>query len=446
MKIRTQFTWMVVGIVSIPLLLGVGLLWGLAVLGRSDAALPSFSELPAEYRAQTLPDDWRAAQISLALRPPASGVLVFQRSGETFRVIYTNETWVAPGTTWTDASLMALFRENADRRNFIFSRLEETNLYALITLERDHDRHNPFEVPLLFLGAIAVSLLIFSLIWAIVMVNGSAKALVGLNKAVRRVGQGDLDTETGPLKGNDEIMELGATFDRLRLDLREARDQQRRFVMGISHDLRSPLALVKGYVEALRDWPEDDPEATEHYFGLILHKVDQLDTMIDQLIDHGKFASGEWYRQLSPIRLVPFLEHLAQVMDLDARELGREVGFESTVAPETLVTCDDRSLRRAFENLLLNALRYIPEGGRVVVRLDRDVGGLRVQVRDNGPGIDPEDLPYVFEAFYRGSPSRREPGLGLGLAIVKSVFDHHGWRITARNEGGAVFEVWIPGA
>jgi signal transduction histidine kinase len=435
---------MVVGIVSIPLLLAALLAWGVAALARGDTSLPSFSQLPAEYQALTLPSDWRAAQITLAVRPPASGVIIFKRTGDSFQVLYSNEPSVAPGSVWTNDSLQGLFRQRAVDRNFIFSRLEDTSLYALLSMVRTGSPHNPLEIPLLLLGILVLSLLVFSLVWAMVMVNGSAKALVALNTAVRRVGKGDFDTPVGPLKGNDEIVELCITFDRLRLDLREARDQQRRFVMGISHDLRSPLTLVKGYVEALRDWPEADPAATDHHFALILNKVDQLDSMIDQLIDHGKYASGEWYRHQVALRFVPFLETLVSVTQVDARQLGREVEFRSTVEPDLVVTCDDLSVRRAFENLILNALRYIPEGGKVTVNLGRDGETLVAQVRDNGPGIAPEDLPYVFEAFYRGSPSRREPGLGLGLAIVQSVVDQHGWTIGVHNDGGAVFTVRIP--
>jgi signal transduction histidine kinase len=280
------------------------------------------------------------------------------------------------------------------------------------------------------------------MLFSIVMGGNLTRSIVLLEKAVRRLAEGDLESQVD-IRGSDEIRALGRSFDQLRQSLKEESARQSRFVMGVSHDLKSPLALVKGYVELLRDGPVP-PEARQAHFDLILDKTDQLDDMIDHLIDYGKVNTGDWQQTWTDVPLKAFLAEFAEGLTPDAILLRRTLTTNLSLPDDLTVACDRMSVRRCLENLVHNALRYTPEGSTVSIEAQRVPGAVEVTVRDNGPGVAPRDLPHLFEQFYRGTVSRREPGMGLGLSIVKTILDSHGWAIRAESGPGARFIITIP--
>jgi signal transduction histidine kinase len=207
--------------------------------------------------------------------------------------------------------------------------------------------------------------------------------------------------------------------------------------MGVSHDLRTPLALIKGYTEAIADGMADSSEMREKSLEIIGAKISQLEEMIDDLINFVKLDSGEWRSCLETRALKPILENYAARLTSDGSLLGREVVTRIDI-PDTLeIPVDERLFIRALENLSGNALRYTAEGGTVRLEAElSDAQTLLIRVSDNGCGIPPEDLPFIFDPFYRGSNSRREDGKGLGLSVVKSVVESHGWNIEVESVTG----------
>jgi signal transduction histidine kinase len=187
----------------------------------------------------------------------------------------------------------------------------------------------------------------------------------------------------------------------------------------------------------------------EKSLEIIGAKIAQLEEMIDDLINFVKLDSGEWRSSLEKRALKPILDDYAARLSADGSLLGRKVVTRIDI-PETLeIPLDERLFIRALENLSGNALRYTAEGGTVRFEAERlDEKTLAIRVADNGCGIPAEDLPYIFDPFYRGSNSRREEGKGLGLSVVKSVIDSHGWQIEVesvaarmpRQTNPAVFE------
>ncbi len=297
---------------------------------------------------------------------------------------------------------------------------------------------------LVWSGAGVALLLIVVISFSIVMARSSTVALVRLVKAVGRVAGGDLDTAVDPVGGNNETRSLGMAVEQMRQSLREENARQSRFVMGVSHDLKTPIALIKGYVELLRDEPGESAASREAHFSLILDKVDQLDAMIDHLIDYGRINTGEWQQTWTEVPVAEFLNSIVTEMTPDARLLGRAIEADIGLPGTLAVRCDRRSVRRCIDNLLNNALRYTPAGGTVGLSARAEPDSLAITVWDNGPGISDADLPHVFELFYRGSASRREQGMGMGLSIVKTIVESHGWSIRAETSGGARFTLTIP--
>ena len=436
MKIRTQFAWLVCTVTAVPVLLVV-LGWVGLTLSRDSGTMPAYQQLPQASGALTNRTTWESIRHLLENRPRQSRIYVFSGSGQ---LIYGSVP-LDSGISMQD--LIRITKERAPR-DLVMFQPRDTDLWVVIVLDTAARPPDLIEGALLWAGLGLALLLVVVISFSLVIARSSTVALVRLVKAVGRVADGDLDTVVDPVKGNDEIRVLGTAVERMRLALREENARQSRFVMGVSHDLKTPMALIKGYVELLRDEPDQPAAAREAHFALILDKVDQLDAMIDHLIDYGRINTGEWQQTWSDIALADFLGGIAAEMAPDARLLGRTLTSDIDVPAALTIRGDRRSVRRCLDNLLNNALRYTPQGGTVGLTAFVQPGAVILSVWDTGPGISEHDLPHVFELFYRGSASRRETGMGMGLSIVKTIVDSHGWTIRAETEGGARFILQIP--
>jgi signal transduction histidine kinase len=271
------------------------------------------------------------------------------------------------------------------------------------------------------------------------------KSIMVLENATRRIAAGELDF-TVEARGGNEITSLTNSLNKMRDTLKEDERRRYRFIMGITHDLKTPLASIKAYTEAIEDGIAEDPATGSSATEIINAKADRLEGMINDLIEFVRMDTGEWRSKLKNINLSAFLRQSAKLFALDAEMLRHEFRYASALPEVVSVPMDERLARRALENIVNNAIRYTPDGS--VISLDAAITGdtVRLVISDNGPGIDEADLPHVFEMFYRGSSSRREQGMGLGLAVVKWVIDWHGWAISVSSEKGkgACFTITVP--
>ena len=231
----------------------------------------------------------------------------------------------------------------------------------------------------------------------------------------------------------------------MRRNLKESIARRSRFIIGVSHDLRTPLTSIKGYLEAISDGLAKDPEKLERYLSVIGEKSKVLEERIGKLIDYVNMETGEWRMRQEKLSLYNLLAEIAELYREDASVFKR--AFHSYLnIPETLHIMGDRDLLlRCFENLFDNAIRYTREGDTITLRALPKGEGVFVTFEDTGEGISRDGLVRVFEPFYRGSGSRREQGSGLGLSIVKSIIDAHGWSIGVESVYGenTVFSIHI---
>lgn len=272
-----------------------------------------------------------------------------------------------------------------------------------------------------------------------------ARSVRRLEGAAVRISSGDLDSPVA-VRGVDEIVSLSSAMDKMRIGLKESQAARSRFLAAISHDLRTPLTAMRGYVEAIGDGMASNPETMERYVGSALDKGRILEGRIDELLEFAKMETGEWAMRFEALPLRAFLEKLASEYRDEAAAADRQF-FAAIELPESLrVGADARLLERAFENLFTNALRYVPAGAGMHLRAWRDGEGLIIRFDDEGPGIAPEELPRIFEPYYRGSGEWHHEGLGLGLYIASSIIRGHGWNLKASSMPGegAVFTISIP--
>jgi signal transduction histidine kinase len=232
----------------------------------------------------------------------------------------------------------------------------------------------------------------------------------------------------------------------MRLALKDEELCRNRFIMGISHDLKTPLALIKGYAEAIEDGMTSDPSTLRHSVGIITAKTDQLEGMINDLIDFVQIDSREWQLSKTRVDINKFLTSFAKRITDDAELLQKKFEAHLDIPTDYMIPMDERLCIRALENLVNNAIRYTGEGGIITLSAWQKESALLIEVKDNGPGIKSDDLPHIFETFYRGTNSRREQGMGMGLSVVKGITESHGWKVEAASEygKGACFTVTIP--
>jgi signal transduction histidine kinase len=338
---------------------------------------------------------------------------------------------------------------NAERFHFQVDSAEPTggeNSLVILKLPRmrpDEARFRNLTVRVVMYTSIA--LLVFSSLMSFLILrslNGSIQSLVG---ATRRIAGGELDFEL-PARGNDQIASLTRSFDSMRLALKEEYARRARFIMGVSHDLRTPLALIQGYVEAIADGYASEPDAQKKYLSIVLDKTRTLETMVGELIEFVRMETGQWKMTHEEVRARVLLTDMARRFAEDALILKREFAWSIDLPDDATIRMDAGLFARALENLVGNAIRYTGQGGRIAMDARLHEGTVLLAITDTGIGIPSEDLSRIYDPFYRGTNSRREHGFGLGLSTVKSIIESHGWNISVSSQvgEGTTFTIRMP--
>jgi signal transduction histidine kinase len=292
------------------------------------------------------------------------------------------------------------------------------------------------------------------------------KPLEAMSAAARRIAGGNLDFDL-PESRVREVADVRNAFEAMGEGLRDSLrrqadlEEERRFFIGaIAHDLRTPLFSLRGYLEGLEQGLASSPEKAADYIAVCRQKADQLDRLVSDLFAYTKVEYLEQTLQRSPVDFGSLLCRAVEGARDRAHDKGVTLEIVSSmqqaasstfrIADKVLPTIrgDEHLLERAVENLLDNAVRYTPAGGKIEVRWCRDRDRVVFTVADTGPGIAPSDMPHLFDPLYRGETSRNRQtgGAGLGLAIARRALLAHGGDLVAANRptGGAEFTGWLP--
>jgi two-component system sensor histidine kinase CpxA len=263
--------------------------------------------------------------------------------------------------------------------------------------------------------------------------------LRSLEQAVIRFGKGDFSARAASTRG-DELGRLARTFDQMAERIQALLGSQRRLLLDISHELRSPLTRLGLAVELARSG--SDREAA---LDRIQKEADRLNALVGELLTITRAEADPGSMRFGPVRVDELLRDVADICSMEAKS--RETQLEVGDLPQATIEGDEELLRRALENVIRNAIRYAPPQTTVDVSLEKTDAGLRIRVRDGGPGVPESSLPHLFEPFYRveGDRSRASGGTGLGLAIARRAVDLHHGKITARNaQPGLLVEMALP--
>jgi signal transduction histidine kinase len=296
----------------------------------------------------------------------------------------------------------------------------------------------------LILGTILAALVVFA---------PARRRLMALEQATERLGRGDLQVRA-PEDGVDEIARVAQAFNRMAHELAvrdealRASDRLRRQMLAdVSHELKTPLTSIRAYIETLQ-MPEiaGDPERRARYFGTIAQETQRLDRIVSDLVDLARYESGAGTLEPRVFSVERLFQQVAVRHERDAH--ARSVAIDTRVGDVAdQVFADPHRIDQVIDNLVANALRHTPGGGRITLSARRAGDAVLLAVADTGEGIAPEHLPHVFDRFYKVDPSRPggTAGSGLGLSIVKAIVERHGGTVTVASAPGRTeFTVTLP--
>jgi two-component system sensor histidine kinase BaeS len=267
------------------------------------------------------------------------------------------------------------------------------------------------------------------------------RSLRELTEATVEIARGRFGKQV-KVRSKDELGELAVSFNKMSLDLERATQTRRQMTADIAHDLRSPLSVLSGYAEALSD---GKLTGTSEIYDILHQETNHLSRLVEDLRLLSLADAGELQLLLQTISPQALLERTATRHAVAAQQhaINLRVAVASNL-PE--VNVDIERMSQVLDNLILNAFRYTPAGGEVVLAGEMAEGQVRLQIRDSGSGISREDLPHIFDRFYRGDKARHDASeSGLGLAIAKSIVEAHGGQIGVESQPGqgAVFTITL---
>lgn len=279
-----------------------------------------------------------------------------------------------------------------------------------------------------------------------------ATPLVKLRKATQNIKDGNLDFVLD-VEGTDEFAELCRDFEEMRRRLKESAEEKlvldkenKELISNISHDLKTPITAVKGYVEGIMDGVADTPEKMNRYVRTIYNKTVEMDHLINELTFYSKIDTNRIPYTFSKLNVEDYFSDCAEEVGLELETRGIQLCYANYVDSDVQVIADGEQIRRVIHNIISNAIKYMDKGkgmkGIIQIRV-KDVGDfVQVEIEDNGKGIAAKDLPYIFDRFYRTDVSRNSAkgGSGIGLSIVRKILEDHGGKVwaTSREDIGTI--------
>jgi signal transduction histidine kinase len=277
--------------------------------------------------------------------------------------------------------------------------------------------------------------------------NATIVPLNKLRAATVNIKEGNLDFELEKIGDADDVIQgLFDDFEAMRDRLKENADEKLRYdkdskelISNISHDLRTPLTAIKGYVEGLVDGVAMTPQMKERYLKTIYNKAIDMDRLIDELTLYAKIDTNRIPYKFEKVSLTEFFDDCADSLSVELKVKNIQFGYYNTIKEDVWIVADIEQLSRIVNNIVNNSVKYMnnPEGKITLTLLDEG-DFVRIELKDNGQGISKNDLPHIFERFYRSDASRNSAtgGSGIGLAIVKKIVEDHGGRIWAESQEG----------
>ena len=266
-----------------------------------------------------------------------------------------------------------------------------------------------------------------------------------LNTAMRNIKEGNFEY-TLQVDAKGEIGDLYRDYEDMRLRLKESteekqehEEQNRELISNISHDLKTPITAIKGYVEGIMDGVADTPEKMDKYIKTIYNKANDMDRLINELTVYSGIDNNRIPYNFHRINVADYFGDCVEEVGMDLEQRGIELNYSNLAQPDTIVIADPEQMKKVINNIISNSVKYMNKPQGVIdIRILDEVDSIRIEIEDNGKGIAQKDLGKIFERFYRTDASRNsaQGGSGIGLSIVKKIIEDHGGYIWATGKEG----------
>jgi len=423
---------------------GEAIFQDLKFLAKSDPDMLQDKQLLREY--------------DFKLRPEKSGLYVRRESDQIFESLTFNQPELKqalPRYDLNNNQIRSTF--NINERFYAYAKFDflysdETKGSVFVIRER-----SPFAeltsklLPILSLLLVGV-LFIANLLLYRWITRSVIKPLNQLRSSAEQIKEGNLQFALN-LKSKDEVGQLHEAFESMRMQLQQSNslrqqdeESRKELISNISHDLRTPLTDIKGYIEGIRDGVANTPEKMSTYVNIIHSKAVSMDRLVDELFLYSKLDLNQEPFHFEKVDMVAFLEDSIDELLYDFEDKGITLNWNNETSGAVVIEVDLEKLKRAVMNIMNNALKYMKnEHKQVRISLQANSEWVTLAFQDNGPGIPEEALPHIFERFYRAELSRNSStgGSGLGLAITRQIIEGHGGSIWAESEIGEGTTIFI---
>ena len=292
-----------------------------------------------------------------------------------------------------------------------------------------------------------VLILTFTAMIMMVWIYGSIISPIHkLQEAAQNVEEGNLNFEIKPEK-DDEMGRLMQAFEKMRIRLRDNAEEKlksdresKELISNISHDLKTPITAIKGYVEGIRDGVADTPEKMEKYIGTIYNKANEMDTLINELTLYAKIDTNRIPYNFAPLSVNDYFNDCAEDIEMELDSKNVEFGYFNYVEGDQKIIADPEQLKRVVNNIIGNSVKYASPDRKLMIslRIMEEAEFVKIEIEDNGKGIARNEVPLIFDRCYRTDASRNSSkgGSGLGLSIAKKIIEEHGGKIWAVSTEG----------
>lgn len=352
------------------------------------------------------------------------------------------------GGVYVDGSVQALIK----RVDYKTANGVMGNIYIITIMDMVIPQFKSFVIDMLV--AIVLILLFTGAMLTTWIYRGISAPLRKLQEATQKIKEGDLNF-TVDIKCEDEIGKLCKDFEEMRKRLKDSAEEKLKYdqenkelISNISHDLKTPITAIKGYVEGIMDGVADTPEKMDKYIRTVYNKANDMDRLINELTFYSKIDTNRIPYTFNKINVSGYFNDCIEEVGLELESRNIELQYFNYTDEDIQIIADAEQLKRVINNIVSNSIKYIGHKRGVINIRIKDVGDfIQVEIEDNGKGIAASDLPLIFERFYRTDSSRNssQGGSGIGLSIVKKIIEDHGGKIwaTSKEETGTVMHFVI---
>ena len=296
------------------------------------------------------------------------------------------------------------------------------------------------EVLRAILGTVALILLVLDLLLAILFSRWFTNPIRKLSNGAKEIASGNYDVQI-KVERHDEIGRLAEDFNHMAAEVKRSAQLEKDILANVSHDLRTPLTLIKGYAETVRDLTGSDDAKRTEQCSIIVDETNRLSTLVNSVMELSKVQSGAERPNLVDFDMSDLCFEVAGRYDALCDKNHWQLDLQAN--EPCPVSADPAMMERVMHNLLGNAFHHIGADGVVVLRAIPQEKGCRIEIEDHGPGIPPEDLPYIFDRYYRARQDSGRTGTGLGLSITKAILQQHGFAFGVDSAVGRGSTFWF---